>query len=157
MTIRRRNGKFIVRELLDADTVVGLAFDVWEHVRTIASKRLGVQAPPLAAMKMGISYLKIDPDTGERSDVANGEAWTHAEFTLRGTVPVVRTIPELVADAILADVGDQMGDLYPSLPELIHVRFAPYQKLDQPHRKAFVQAVAEVIGGAGYVYTYAVS
>lgn len=63
---------------------------------------------------------------------------------------------EQVAQAILADVGDQMGEMYAVLPDLISDRYRPYQEMDLGQRKAFVQAVAEEIGGEGYVFDYPV-
>jgi hypothetical protein len=62
-----------------------------------------------------------------------------------------------IADRILADVGDQMGEMYAALPDLISDRYGPYQDMDLGQRKAFVQAVAEEIGGEGYVFDYPVT
>lgn len=64
---------------------------------------------------------------------------------------------EDLANAILDEVGDQMGELYAALPDLIWERSEAYQRMNHAGRVATVQAVAEVIGGEGYVYTYPVS
>lgn len=63
---------------------------------------------------------------------------------------------ERIAEAILAEVGDQMGELYAALPELIQDHHEPYRNMTHDERAVFVQAVAEQIGGEGYEYGYPV-
>lgn len=59
-----------------------------------------------------------------------------------------------VAEAILEDVGDQMGELYPALPDLIRDHSFEYGSMNLEGRRAAVQAVAEQLAGPGYVYRY---
>lgn len=61
---------------------------------------------------------------------------------------------EKVADEILADVGDEMAELYAALPDLIHDRSLAYRLMRPVEQIKAVQAVARVIGGEGYEYTY---
>jgi hypothetical protein len=86
-SIRRRGQTFTVHDRLTREQVETLAFDVWEAIRDRATEHLGVEAPPLMATKMGIRYMRLDPESKTWVDVANGGPWTHAVFTLRGAIP----------------------------------------------------------------------
>lgn len=67
-----------------------------------------------------------------------------------------RARAEQVADSITGEVGEQMGELFAALPDLIHDHAEEYAGMSQADRVASVQAVAEVFGGVGYVYGYPV-
>jgi hypothetical protein len=71
--------------------------------------------------------------------------------------PLTAAEAAVIADEILTEVGEQMGELYAALPDLIWDHCEAYQRMDHAARVASVQAVAEVLGGSGYVYTYPIS
>lgn len=86
----------------------------------------------------------------------HGPQWSYGVGNHRWTEPTARQLHLRLASAITADVGDQMGELYEALPDLIFDRFDRYQDMGHAERIATVQGVAEVIGGKGYVYAYPV-
>jgi hypothetical protein len=61
--------------------------------------------------------------------------------------------PAPIADAILEEVGEQMGELYSALPDLVSAHCDAWWGMEPGSRRALVQAVAEQLGGPGYEWS----
>ena len=64
------------------------------------------------------------------------------------TAPDPATVT-VVTDAILADVGSQMSELYNAIPDLLWEHHPDWQALSPGQQDAWVKAVAEELGGEG--------
>ena len=55
-----------------------------------------------------------------------------------------------VTEAILADVGSQMSELYSAIPDLLCEHHPDWQALSPAQQDAWVKAVGVELGGEGY-------
>jgi hypothetical protein len=83
------------------------------------------------------------PPAVEETCTCNGEWWTGDHIA---TCPV-RMNPHEIADEIMRRVGDQMGQLYAALPDLIHECWDGYQHLVESDQRLAVQAVERCLTG----------
>jgi hypothetical protein len=53
-----------------------------------------------------------------------------------------------IRDRIIAEVGEQIGDLFSAIPVMIWDHYPPYQRMDLTQRQAWNEAVTRAIEGS---------